>query len=358
MSLKPDNQKFWDLTLRIPEQAKQLLPDNCFVFPGLINAHDHLEFNLFPPLANRRYTDYVEWGHDIHLRNAGVIQQVLEIPLALRLRFGVLKNLLNGVTRVVHHGVHRRLIKDLTDYPVWMNYHYLHAPATEKWWRQKLNIPFKQEVMIHAGEGTSPSVTREIEAVLKWNVLRKPMTVIHALGLTAHQARNFKAVIWCPASNLFLYGQTLNPGRIKDQVTVLFGTDSCVSAPGSLWEQLRTARELNTVSDSELFQMLTYRAHRHFYGQEVLAGDWVLAKKKCADPWDAFFQIDPEDIMMVVIQDQVWMCDESLPAVLRPAPAELIRVGRSGKWVQGKLGAVVRELESCKVSLPLEITSA
>ncbi|HEY1165598.1 MAG TPA: hypothetical protein VGE90_10535, partial [Chitinophaga sp.] len=27
--------------------------DNCIAFPGLINSHDHLDFDLFPQLGNR-----------------------------------------------------------------------------------------------------------------------------------------------------------------------------------------------------------------------------------------------------------------------------------------------------------------
>jgi cytosine/adenosine deaminase-related metal-dependent hydrolase len=32
--------------------------NGALAFPGLINSHDHLDFNLFPPLANRIYNNY------------------------------------------------------------------------------------------------------------------------------------------------------------------------------------------------------------------------------------------------------------------------------------------------------------
>jgi len=35
---------------------------NCngyMAFPGLINSHDHLDFNLFPLWGNRKYNNYV-----------------------------------------------------------------------------------------------------------------------------------------------------------------------------------------------------------------------------------------------------------------------------------------------------------
>ena len=36
----------------------QLHFDGAIIFPGLINSHDHLDFNLFPQLGNRAYKNY------------------------------------------------------------------------------------------------------------------------------------------------------------------------------------------------------------------------------------------------------------------------------------------------------------
>jgi hypothetical protein len=44
----------------------QLVFDNAVVFPGLINSHDHLDFNLFPQLGHHIYHNYTEWGDHIH----------------------------------------------------------------------------------------------------------------------------------------------------------------------------------------------------------------------------------------------------------------------------------------------------
>src|SRR5438094_463304 len=92
---------------RVKERASNQLDfENCIAFPGLINSHDHLEFNLFPRLGNRIYADYTEWGRDIHATNRDAIEAVLKIPKPLRVQWGIYKNLLNGVTTVVHHGEH------------------------------------------------------------------------------------------------------------------------------------------------------------------------------------------------------------------------------------------------------------
>ena len=40
--------------------------EDYLILPGLINAHDHLEFNLFPRLGNGPYPNYEEWANDIY----------------------------------------------------------------------------------------------------------------------------------------------------------------------------------------------------------------------------------------------------------------------------------------------------
>src|ERR1700754_1621870 len=84
----------------------QLTFDNAFVFPGLVNWHDHLDFNLFPQLGDRIYNNYTEWGKHIHHNYKDEISAVLKVPLALRTSWGIFKNLLCGVTTVVNHGEH------------------------------------------------------------------------------------------------------------------------------------------------------------------------------------------------------------------------------------------------------------
>src|SRR6185437_4345799 len=62
---------------------------NAIVFPGIINSHDHLDFNLFPSLGDRTYSNYTEWGRYIHSHYQDKIERVLNIPVALREQWGV-----------------------------------------------------------------------------------------------------------------------------------------------------------------------------------------------------------------------------------------------------------------------------
>src|SRR6476620_508977 len=76
----------------------EIIFEDAMVFPGLINSHDHLDFNLFPQLGNRHFLNYTEWGRLLHDENRQEIDEVLKIPLALRVQWGIYKNLVCGVT--------------------------------------------------------------------------------------------------------------------------------------------------------------------------------------------------------------------------------------------------------------------
>src|SRR5438309_11974354 len=84
--------------------SKQIHFDNAIAFPGLINSHDHLDFNLFPQLGTVFYNNYTEWATYIHKNYAKEINAVLKVPEDVRVKWGVFKNLICGVTTVVNHG--------------------------------------------------------------------------------------------------------------------------------------------------------------------------------------------------------------------------------------------------------------
>src|SRR5579863_1205753 len=142
----------------------------ALAFPGLINSHDHLDFNLFPPLANRVYNSYNEWGPDIQANNRASIDPILSIPQQLRTQWGIYKNLLNGFTTVVNHGEH--LDVDAPPITVFQDCNCLHSVGFEPRWKWKLNHPAKtgRPFVLHVGEGVEPDATREIDELIRWNL--------------------------------------------------------------------------------------------------------------------------------------------------------------------------------------------
>src|SRR6187551_2021883 len=74
-----------------------------FLYPGFINAHDHLEMNLYPKLGNPPYNDYVDWAKAIYAPAQSPIREIEKLRIQTRLLWGGMKNLIAGVTAVAHH---------------------------------------------------------------------------------------------------------------------------------------------------------------------------------------------------------------------------------------------------------------
>ena len=71
--------------------------------PGLINAHDHLHRNHYGRLGAPPYENAQTWARDIQHRHAAGIARGRAVPRRAALLAGAWKNLLAGVTHVVHH---------------------------------------------------------------------------------------------------------------------------------------------------------------------------------------------------------------------------------------------------------------
>ncbi len=297
--------------------------DDAIVFPGLINSHDHLDFNLFPPLANRIYANYTEWGRDIHRQNKSSIAATLRIPLPLRIQWGWYKNLLNGFTTVVHHG--NRVAADQAGISIFQDTHTLHSVHFDRYWRIRLLNPFakKQPFVIHCGEGIDHTARQEIDRLIRANWWRRPVIGIHGVAMTVAQAQHFKALVWCPAANFFLLGQTAHVDALRKVVPVVFGTDSTLTASWDAWQQLRQARNTGLVSDEVLYNMVTTQAATVWGLTQrgtLLPGadaDIVVARSQRKHTFhDSFFSVTPADIVLVIQNGIIRLYDKSLQTAL------------------------------------------
>ncbi|HMI63575.1 MAG TPA: amidohydrolase family protein [Puia sp.] len=354
-SLHIRDGKIFAITPSTPKNAT-LDFGGSLVFPGLINSHDHLDFNLFPALANTRYQNYRDWGWDIHKKNKSEIDNILKIPQPLRTLWGIYKNLLNGFTTVVNHGEWL----DTRDAPItiFQHCHNLHSIGFEPNWRWKLNRPTKTKwpFVIHIGEGTDLTAHDEITQLIKWNLFRRPLIGIHGVAMTEEQAAHFQALIWCPASNYFLLDKTAPISKLKSHLPILFGTDSTLTGPWDCWSQIRLARQEEALTDEELLQSLTARpaaawnlTDRGKLEKGKLA-DLVIARpSKYTNSWDDFYNLSPENLLLIISRGNIVLFDPSLKESL--SEADLIgnnfqQVGPNGKFVPGDIMGLMNEIRS------------
>lgn len=331
--------------------------ENVIAFPGLINSHDHLDFNLFPKTANRIYNNYTEWGKDIHVQNKEMINAILKIPQYLRVQWGLYKNILNGITTVVNHGEKLSISENLIT--VLQNNYCLHSIHFEKKWKLKLNRLFakNQPFVIHVGEGTDDASGTEIDVLIKWNLFKRKIIGVHCVAMNEEQATTFEALVWCPASNDFLLNCTAAIDELKTKTSILFGTDSTLTASWNLWEQLRFARYTMLMTDAELFDSLT-QTGAAIWKQNSIASiavnkqaDIIVANTNNKSDFDAFYSLNPEDIQLVMHKGEIRLFDEGIKNQLAATDISFplfsrIFINGNAKYVYGDVPGLMNEILS------------
>jgi cytosine/adenosine deaminase-related metal-dependent hydrolase len=238
------------------------------LLPGLINAHDHLQLNSLPrPAFDGHYRHVREWISDVDARRRFDPEFEAGVAVARdeRLLIGGVKNLLSGVTTVAHHD---RLYPYLssTHYPthVVQDYgwaHSLYVDGEEKVIDSHRRTPSRWPWIIHAAEGLDRDAAAEFERLDALDCLGPNTLLVHGIALDRSQRARLEraaaGLLWCPSSNLHLFGKTAQVSELAARGRVALGTDSRLSGGADLLDELRVAGQLNVVDEGGLESLVT-----------------------------------------------------------------------------------------------------
>ena len=318
---------------------------DCLILPGLINAHDHLEFNLFPRLGSGPYGNSVEWARAVYHPERSPVKEQLALPKPLRLLWGGLKNLLSGVTTVAHHNPYvpgvfgRRFPVRVVRNFGWG--HSLHfTPDVACRFRE---TPISWPFLIHAAEGSDLSAYEEIASLDALGVLSERTVIVHGVALRPHDLHILRvrgcSIVWCPSSNLFTCGRTIAPETLDAGIPLALGTDSALSAKGDIVDEIQTAREFPKLSNDKIFAMVTTSAARilRLPGgagrlEDGSPADLVAVRDSGKDPCDCLEDLCPE---LVVVSGRLRLISRRLlaanPHLIRSQLYE-VSVPERGDW--------------------------
>jgi cytosine/adenosine deaminase-related metal-dependent hydrolase len=285
------------------------------ILPGLINAHDHLEFNLFPSLGHGTYPNAKSWAEDIYRPDASPVKEHLALSKRTRLAWGGLKNLLSGVTTVSHHNPFEPTVFDAS-FPVnvverfgWAHSLDFSPDLVERFRTTPEEWPF----ILHAAEGVDEHARSEISRLDALGVLSERTVLVHAIGLDQpdlHLLRQrHSSLVWCPSSNVSTYGHTVAADVLRSGLRVALGTDSALTAHVDLIDEIAIAERTHELSWQELFEMVTRRSAcvlRLTDGQGTIrdggAADLVVVEYQSQSPAKALRQLRPE---MVIVRGKI-----------------------------------------------------
>jgi cytosine/adenosine deaminase-related metal-dependent hydrolase len=251
------------------------------VVPGLINAHDHLELNHYghhgASLGRVKYGNVRQWVDDMRprLHTDRTIAAGRRWPLAARIWVGGFKNLLAGVTLVAHHnpiypGLHRASpVRVLRRFGWAHSLAMARAPVgalgepggevADRYRATPRDTPF----VVHVAEGTDTEARPELATLDSLGALGANTVLVHGVAIDQAGWRTVTArgagVVWCPASNLALFGVTLDPGcaLIGTGGRLALGTDSRLTGARDLLDELRLAAEVAPLSAQQRLALVT-----------------------------------------------------------------------------------------------------
>jgi cytosine/adenosine deaminase-related metal-dependent hydrolase len=243
------------------------------LLPGLINAHDHLQLNVFPRTRFRqRHANVGEWIADVDARRD--TDDALAVPGAVpreqRLVHGAVQNLLSGVTTVAHHDPLYPLLES-ADFPcrVVQRYGWAHSLAVDGAEHVRASYratPADTPWFVHAGEGVDNGAREEYAELESLGCVGANTLLVHGVAFGEPERADLfvrgAALVWCPSSNLFLFGKTAKVDELLARGRVVLGTDSQLSGAGGLLAEMRVAREHCHASDAALETMVTQDAAR------------------------------------------------------------------------------------------------
>ena len=302
---------------------RELLPNldlsGHMVMPGLINAHDHLEFNLFPQLGRGPYRNAGEWARDIYHPEFSPIREQLRVPKAVRLWWGALKNLLSGVTTVCHHNPYEREVFN-ADFPVRVVRRFAWAHSLEfepdlaaRFRKAPASYPF----LVHCAEGSDAAARREVHALDGLGALDQRTAIVHGVGVKGDaldlMRRRGAALVWCPTSNLAMLGRTVSRAVLRSGIPMALATDSALSAPVDLLDELAVARKY--LPADRLYEMVS-TAPARILRLAVINGDWIAVRSEARTAIQALLE---GTIALVVVAGRIRLISPDLAAQL-PSP--------------------------------------
>lgn len=325
------------------------------IFPGLINAHDHLQLNNIPPLPQREpFGNSYEWigAMEAH-RHTPEVLAATSVARQARHWHGGLKNVLAGATTVVHHDPRDAALDD-DDFPVDVprNFSWSHSiglgerqhgrgPRYGPLVRASFattapDIPW----MIHLSEGVDDVARAELAQLDALGCLAGNTILVHGVALSCADielilARG-AAVVWCPSSNLRMFGRTLDVAALFAGGRVTLGTDSRLTGSRDLLDELRVAAGYGSLTSRQLLRLVTDRASVALRlpdrgGLQVGQRADCVILRAGDDPYDTLIGARRSDICAVVRGGVPVVADPEFAEWFAYCGVETVRVSLDGR---------------------------
>jgi cytosine/adenosine deaminase-related metal-dependent hydrolase len=297
------------------------------VSPGLINGHDHLQYNHLPRFQHPSlFVNHDDWTGDSGYRafsKAFVGSSGAETCDSMK--YSEVRMLMAGTTSVdgtVSNRCIDGMVRDLdTPYNgLGLDADYVTFIDSANFAKIRGDLASGTPAAIHVDEGLDLA-TRDpqFKELVSEGLVSSHTAVIHATALSTDEfrmlAQGGASILWSPRSNIDLYGLTTNVVAAKNAgVPISIGTDWTPSGSLNLLDEVRCADFLNTsyydraFTDRDLFDAVTLTPARALgVDQQIgslavgLKGDVTLFRGDRTRPLRAVIDAQNDDVELVLV---------------------------------------------------------
>lgn len=381
---------------------------NGIIFPGLIDTHNHILFDIFDETdwsPTKTYTNHNQWPNDDRYGAMVDAKQWMNgetagSPVSLGCemdKYGEIKGLIAGTTSIVGAAnpadktCYGTLARTIDQKPNGLGHDAVQVatlfPSTSSADSVCGNFADGSTAayVIHVGEGVDTSALNEFSKLTAIptvdGCLDAPQTtIVHgaAFGdaeLTAMAAAGM-SLVWSPRSNVFLYGagtdltKTANvPLALSKGITVALAPDWSIGGSHNLLDELRFADHVdngawgNVLTPQQIVEMVTINAARVLKLDGVIGSldagkraDLFVIGGDATRPYDALLASRPADVRLVLVDGVPLYGDAQLQPIAPATPgcdalnvctsSKFLCVATGGGTTSNKFGQTLGDIES------------
>lgn len=332
-----------------------------WIFPGLIDSHNHVEYNVLPLYdVPRQYTNRYQWSgttpykHYVNYPKKLLTGGNYYDLRAEVLKYAEVKAIIGGVTAIQGSPdlrSTRLLVRNIEHRNFDQDRIYQRGLAiTDTRWQVTLEDGLLRLMedgkvdawLVHLAEGTDDASRHEFDVLKNLGLLGDMTVAIHSTALTRDDFHEMAAagtkVIWSPLSNLLLYGQTTDiPAALQEDVHVSLGADWSPSGCKNLLGELKIADQIDrirfgdVITDGALIQMVTTNP-AFALGLDDKIGqleagyyaDIAVFSKVNPSPYRSLIDCNERHVELVVIGGEPLYGDLAVMSVLKPDDYEVL----------------------------------
>jgi len=359
-----------------PDSTNKInLKKKSFVYPSLINTHDHLQGNYRPPVGPKKGNFYLTWlPWDQDLKASKTFEERSKLTREELYALSGYKCLFSGVTTVNDHFPSQLNSKILPTLPIRAIHEYGIAHECTSYdlkWGDGIEIEHERAVknnwpfITHLCEGFDSEAMHSIETLEKMNVLDEHCLFIHCIAFSDEDinkvAKAGASVSWCGFSNMFMFNVTAKIRKmLKAGVNVTIGTDSSATGSANLLAEIKYDRELyqklygEDIGAKTIFEMITINAAKAFRMQDKTGSleegklaDILVLKAKDDDPYENLVNAGMKDVELLILAGKPIYGQMRFLDIFKGKLLEgysQIKVGNKEMFIKGDPAGLYREI--------------